>query len=160
MIASIITKTMDLVVLSAKEREQVAAYREQVYDEVALNLALVHVFLGKAKRVRLTVEDADALKALLASLKDSSFQRVSSGELSLKRVLPDKLKRPAQPEKSDGKGTRQYLLWIQEDKTAGELLRRYYRKIEFLKRMHTTDTGVDVRYLGFMLWVVSNSIKK
>lgn len=160
MITSIITKTFDLAVLSAKEREQVAAYREQVSDEVVLNRGLIIDFLWRTTRVRLTTDD-ETVRQLLDSLKDSAFQLVRSGELSLQRVFPDKLKRPAQPVTTDGKGTRQYLGWIQRDKTVSELLRRYYGKIELVKRQVGAGTGrVDVRYLAFMLRVIGNSLKK
>ena len=132
MITSVIAKTMDLVALSAKEREQVAAYREQISDEVALNRSLLADFVKRKKRVRVSPEDADEFKALLGLLKDSAYQRVQSGDLSLKRVFPDKLHRPASPDASDGKGTRQYLSWVQKDQTVSELLRRFFGKIELL----------------------------
>ena len=158
MIASIIAKTMDLVALSSKERELVAALRERVSDEIAINSDLVRDHLRRSKSVR--QNDAE-VAPLLKRLKNSAYLRVTSGDLSIKRIFPEKLAKPFSPQDSDGKGTRQYLKWIEEDKTAGDLLRRFHRRLELLRTPSGNgESYVDVRYLGFMLSILRNSIKK
>lgn len=161
MITSIITKTMDLIALSAAEREKVTHYREQLADEIAINRDLLNRFLKQTGQVRVGRENAPDTQLLLGHLKDTTFQRIRAGDLSLKRVFPDKLKRPIAPDKSDGKGTRQYLSWIKSDQSVSDLLRRFYRKVEVHRSSTPHDIGsIDIRYLSFMLRVASNSLKR
>lgn len=158
MIGSIITKTMDLVVLSAKERELVANRRELMADEVAINRSLISSHIKASRKMRQTTIEA---APLIAALKTAAYLRVTSGELSLSRIFPDKLTKPARPSQSDEKGTRQYLSWIENDKTVADLLRRFHRKLELHRTPLTGEASyVDVRYLGFMLVVLDKSLKQ
>jgi hypothetical protein len=160
MISSIITKTMDLVVLSAKEREKVALYREQTFDEVVLNRALLSRFQQENRKIRYGRDDAEKVAALMQSLRSNAFERVNAGDLSVKRIFPERLKRPDAPDASDGKGTRQYLSWISNDVYLSDLLRRFYRKLDLHRHLATGGIGhIDVRYLVFILSVLSGSFK-
>jgi hypothetical protein len=94
-------------------------------------------------------------------LRRVDFEKVRNSEIPLDRYFPEPISRPTEPPASDGKGTRQYLAWTRNDRTVGDLLKRYYGNVEFLKcRPTDAKRKADFRYLAFLLMMVARSMKK
>lgn len=156
---SLITTVMGLVPGVAKDRERIKAFRENVRAEIDLNLKLLEDFLKASGVVRADASDSSKLSLLFEKLSVERFAKLCDSEISVGRVFSQKLSRPELPTESDGKGTIQYLDWIKKDVTLADLLRRFYGRVEFLRRRHST-ARVDVRYLAFLLRVARSSVGK
>lgn len=161
MITSLITKTMDLIALSAAEREKVAHYREQIADEVIVNDELLDRLIRRYGKKRVTIENQDDVLRIFGGLKDGAFQRVSAGDLSLKRIFPEKLNRIPIRLIPESNGTMQYYVWTFNDKTVSDLLRRFYRNLDTHRsNVFLEPYKIDIGYLSFMLDLLRRSIKK
>jgi hypothetical protein len=160
MIFPVVTKTMDLVALSVKERQKAAVAREKVADEVLLNLKIIEASLRKTKGLPRTDQERKEVFRLVGRLRTIGFTKVTDGDIPLSQIFDKPLRFPAPRSLGEEKAMKRYLSWISRDKTTADLLRRVYIRIGILQQLAESETGrADLRYLAFMLRVLSDSLR-
>lgn len=157
MVASLITKGIDLYIDNKKNKAAIKAARDRIVDEVKINLSVFDKYLAaERKDANSEATQAIKIKAVL-SLATTALEKVSDGNVPFSEIFPEKLDHSSVFKANYEGKIRQYRRWIEKDQTAADLLRRV--RIRIAKMRGFAKDGEDPGDLGYLHFQLCKFLK-
>lgn len=161
MVASLITWGIDKYLKKGEQKEAIKALRVNVIDEVKINLNVLDRYFVAERKALDTDATQELKRKAIISLVQKDLDEVFSCGILYSKIFPEIINHQNALKTNNDRKIRQYVRWIEKDKTAADLLRRV--RIRFAKIKQSTMDGEDLGdfgYLYFQLRTFLNSLDK